>query len=99
MKRFSARLTEFPFEFEFLDGSKAEFKFRDLNTKQIQEFSKVGDMSDDERYELHIKLLEENILGDEELKEKMIEELEEYGNIFEFVAGLQEELGKRRKRR
>ena len=99
MKKFSAKLTEFPFEFEFLDGSKAEFKFRDMNTKQIQEFSKIGELDDDERYALHIKILQENVIGDEDLKEKMIEELEEHGNLFEFVGNLQEELGKRRKRR
>jgi len=56
-------------------------------------------MDEDEKYQLYIDLLRENIIGDEDLKEKMIEELEEYGNVFEFVQSLQEELGKLRKRR
>jgi len=99
VKKFSAKLKSFKFEFEFGDGSVAEFEFRDLNTKQIKEFSAIADMSDDERYELHLKLLNENIKGDKELKSKMIEELEESGNIYDFIASLQDELGKLKKRR
>jgi len=99
MKKFSAKLKELPFEFEFLDGSKAQFRFRDLNTKQIQRLAEIPNMDEDEKYQLYIDLLRENIIGDEDLKEKMIEELEEYGNVFEFVQSLQEELGKLRKRR
>ena len=99
MKKFSAKLKSFKFEYEFEDGNVAEFEFRDLNTKQIKEFSTIADMSDDERYELHLKLLDENIKGDKTLKAKMIEELEDMGNIYDFITTLQDELGKLKKRR
>jgi len=98
-KKFSAKLKSFKFEYEFLDGDTAEFEFRDLNTKQIKEFSGIANMDEDERYELHKKLLNENIKGDETLIFKMVEELEETGNIYDFIASLQDELGKLKKRR
>ena len=94
MKKFSARLKEVKFEFEFSNGDVDEFSFRDMNTKQIKKFSNASDVGLDD----HIELLESNIKGNEASKRTMIQELEEDGNIFEFIGSLQEELGKLKKR-
>ena len=98
MKKISTRLKELPIEVELNDGTIVQMRFKSLNTKQTKIFAKIGEMDDEEIYALHIDLLKSNLVGDESLKQRLIEDLEEEGNIFEFISTLQEELGKLKKR-
>jgi len=100
MKRFKASRDSIKFEFEFADGSIAEFEYLEPNTKQIEAMAELGDdnLSVSEVMERVKTLLNELIIGDPKLKKAMLKELETNGNIYDFNSQLSEELGKLKKR-
>ena len=98
-KKYTIKVTTIDVEFELLDGTVAKFKFKDLNTEQSKRASKLADMDIEEQASFFREILEENLIGDEETKERVIDQLEEEGNLFQLTQQLMEDVGKQRKKR
>ena len=95
--KLKAKRASITFDYEFKDGTSAKFQYCEATTKMIDESLEVGDEIVD-KLNFTKKTLKECIVGDAELKDKMIDELTYEGNIYAIKQQLDEELGKQNKR-
>lgn len=84
------------FEYEFEDGLKENFVYKQPNTAQIREALSIKDGDIKAQIDFTIKILKENIEGNN--INKLIQE-QEHSNIFDFKETLDDELGKQNKRK
>ncbi len=84
------------FEYEFEDGATAVFKYSAPTTKQIDRSFEIPDEDRKGRLDHTKEVLIDCISGDMADKSRMIEELMENGNIYEFKVQLDIALGKHR---
>ncbi len=84
------------FDYEFEDGTVVPFTYLSTTTNQIE---KTFDIKEDDvkgQLDFSMNILKENIVGNR--VDDLIAELKE-GNIFDFKAELDAELGKQKKKR
>lgn len=84
------------FDYEFEDGTVVPFTYLSTTTNQME---KSFDIKADDvkgQFDFSINILRENIIGDR--VDDLIEDIKQ-GNIFDFKATLDEELGKQKKQR
>lgn len=96
MKKFKKHRASVEFEYEFEDGKVEVFTYLSTTTNQIEKTFNIKEDNTKGQLECSISLLKENILGDR--VDDLIAELKE-GNIFDFKAELDAELGKQKKKR
>ncbi len=97
MKRFRKNRNFIEFEYEFEDGEVAKFKYLEPTTKMIDEG--IDKKETKEQLDYIKNTLQECLVGDSEKKERMIEELYEDGNLYDFKGELDEAVGKLKKKR
>ena len=96
MKKFKKHRASVEFEYEFEDGKVETFTYLSTTTNQIE---KTFDIKEDDvkgQLDFSMNILKENIVGNR--VDDLIAELKE-GNIFDFKAELDAELGKQKKKR
>ena len=96
MKKFKKHRASVEFEYEFEDGKVETFTYLSTTTNQIE---KTFDIKKDDakgQLDFSMNILKENIVGNR--VDDLIAELKE-GNIFDFKAELDAELGKQKKKR
>lgn len=96
MKKFKKHRASIEFEYEFEDGEVEVFTYLSTTTNQIE---KTFDIKEDDakgQLDFSMNILKENIVGNR--VDDLIAELKE-GNIFDFKAELDAELGKQKKKR
>ena len=95
MKKFKKHRASVEFEYEFEDGKVETFTYLSTTTNQIE---KTFDIKEDDvkgQLDFSMNILKENIVGNR--VDDLIAELKE-GNIFDFKAELDAELGKQKKK-
>ncbi len=96
MKKFKKHRASIEFEYEFEDKTVGVFTYLSTTTNQIE---KTFDIKEDDvkgQLDFSMNILKENIVGNR--VDDLIAELKE-GNIFDFKAELDAELGKQKKKR
>jgi hypothetical protein len=96
VKKFKKHRASVEFEYEFEDGKVETFTYLSTTTNQIE---KTFDIKEDDvkgQLDFSMNILKENIVGNR--VDDLIAELKE-GNIFDFKAELDAELGKQKKKR
>ena len=97
--KLKAQRASIEFTYEFADGTEAKFKYFEPSTEIIDKTVELSDADNKTKMEFTKQTLNDLIVGDEELKEKMFEELLTIGNIYEFNAALNDELGKQKQKK
>jgi len=98
--KLSAKRADINFEYEFNSGDVAEFTYTAPSTQQMEDALEVSKQEDAKSMlEFSKKVLKENLSGDKKLIKKMIEELETYGDIYDFKETLDIAVGKLKKKR
>ncbi|WP_201353820.1 hypothetical protein [Hydrogenimonas urashimensis] len=82
------------FEYEYLDGSSASFRYMEPTTELIDGGIDIRDADVKEKMEYAKKALRSCLSGNENDIEKMIAELTTHANIYKFKVTLDEALGK-----
>lgn len=96
IRKFKKHRASVEFEYEFEDGKVETFTYLSTTTNQIE---KTFDIKEDDvkgQLDFSMNILKENIVGNR--VDDLIAELKE-GNIFDFKAKLDAELGKQKKKR
>jgi len=96
MKKFKKHRASIEFEYEFEDKTVGVFTYLSTTTNQMERAFEIKETDTKGQLEYVISLLKENIVGDR--VDDLITELKE-GNIFDFKAELESELGKQKKKR
>lgn len=96
--RISAKRDSIPFEYEFLDGTTEKFFYLEPTTAMITESVSLPAQDLKEGFERAIASFQNCIGGDKDAIEKMVDELNTHGNIFEVRAELDKALGKHKGR-
>ncbi len=96
MKKFKIDRKKIKFEYEFLDGTSVKFEYLEPTTEMIDKAVEIDTPSGRMEFskESLYELLQSDVDG---AVEKLIEEQMRNGNIYEFKAKLDEELGKLKK--
>lgn len=89
--KIKAQREKIEFEYEFGDGTKITFNYVEANTSQIEASMELPE-EPKAFYEHAKKILKENILGDEALKEKLFADQQENGSMFELKRLLDAEI-------
>lgn len=96
MKKFKKHRASVEFEYEFEDGKVETFTYLSTTTNQIEKTFEIKEDDVKGQLDFSMNILKENIVGDR--VDDLIAELKE-GNIFDFKAELDAELGKQKKKR
>lgn len=93
--KFKAKRISVKFDYEFADGAEAQFEYLEPTTELIDgAFEHDGDVA--ERLKYAKTVLRECLRG--ERVDDLIADMEKNGNIYEFKAALDTELGKRKRK-
>ena len=97
MRRFKKNRNSVEFEYEYENGDVVKLKYLESTTKMIDEAVEKSAVKEQLDYTKDV--LQECLVGDSAHIERMIEELYEGGNLYDFKVSLDEELGKLKKKR
>ena len=92
--KIKAKRESIKFDYEFPDGTTVGFEYVEPTSEMIDEGLEIDDGDTKAKLDYVKRVFRECIRGDEELKEKMIDDLMRNGNIYETKAALDEALGK-----
>jgi hypothetical protein len=94
--RFKKHRAKVEFEYEFEDGKVETFIYLSTTTNQIEQTFDIKEDDVKGQLDFSMNILKENIVGNR--IDDLIVEIKE-GNIFDFKAELDAELGKQKKKR
>lgn len=96
IRKFKKHRASVEFEYEFEDRKVETFTYLSTTTNQIEETFNIKEDDTKGQLDFSMNILKENIVGNR--VDDLIAELKE-GNIFDFKAELDAELGKQKKKR
>ncbi len=93
--KLKAQRKQVDFTYEFPNGDEVDFTFIAMNTKQLDIV--MDSEGGKEILKAQKKMIHKNITGDKKEIARMIEDLNENGNLYDFIGQLQEAAGKQKK--